>query len=129
MSKVNIEERVKQYVSIRDKIRDMEEKHKEELAPYKQVLEGLNSVLLKHLLAVGGDSVRTAAGTVYRSERASATIADAEAFMDYVIKNNEFSLLDKRANKTAVADFVKDNNRAPPGVNYSVMHVVGVRRS
>jgi hypothetical protein len=38
--------------------------------------------------------------------------------MDYVIANAAYDLLDRKANVTAVTEFIKENN-APPGVNFS----------
>jgi hypothetical protein len=125
----SIDRRVDQYVQIRDKIRDMEKAHDELIKPYKDALEQLGSVLLDHLTKTGLESARTASGTVYRSERVSATIQDVGAFWSYVEAAKAWELIDKRANKTAVTDYVKDNGSAPPGVNFSISHIVGVRRA
>jgi hypothetical protein len=48
--------------------------------------------------------------------------------MQHVIQNNSFELLDKRANVTAVKDYVKEHNTTPPGVNLSSITSIGVRR-
>ena len=126
---VAIEKRVEQYVQLRDLIKEIEQRHKEELQPYKDGLEALNGSLLKHLNAIGAESVRTNHGTVYRTNKDSATIADPKAFWDYVVTSKEFELIDKRANKTAVRDYIDDNGAPPPGGNYTQVSVVGVRRS
>jgi hypothetical protein len=125
----SIDARVDQYVQIRDKIRDMEKAHDEMIRPYKDALEQLGSLLLDHLNKTGLESARTASGTVYRSEKVSASVQDVSAFWGYVEGAKAWELIDKRANKTAVTDYVKNNGAAPPGVNYNVSHVVGVRRA
>jgi hypothetical protein len=124
----SIDTRVEQYVKIRDKIRDLEKAHDDTIKPYKDALEGLNALLLQHLQELGVESARTSSGTVYRSNKTSASVADPAAFFDFVLANKTFDLLDKRANKTAVTDYVKDTGSPPPGVNYTVSQVVGVRR-
>jgi hypothetical protein len=48
--------------------------------------------------------------------------------MRYVIANQKFELLDRRANVTAVKEFVKENKEQPPGCNLSAVETVGVRR-
>jgi hypothetical protein len=48
--------------------------------------------------------------------------------MKYVIDNNLFDLLDRKANVTAVKDHVKEKGALPPGVNLSAIETVGVRR-
>jgi len=125
---VDISKRVAQYVQMRDLIKVKETEFKEMLAPYKKALEGLNTVLLNHLNDIGGNSLNTDAGTVYRTEKKSASLADPAAFMDYVITNTAFDLIDRKANVTAVTEFVKENGTPPPGVNFSSAYVVGVRR-
>ena len=125
----SIDKRVEQYVQIRDQIRDMEKKHEEAIKPFKDVLEQLGAVLLDHLTRTGLESARTASGTVYRTERVSASIQDVSAFWGYVEGTQSWDLIDKRCNKTAVSDYVVTNGTPPPGVNYTVSHVVGVRRA
>jgi hypothetical protein len=127
--KVDIAKRIDQYVRLRDKITEIKERHKTELSPFNEALEQLNGLLLSHLNEIEGDSVRTAAGTVYRTAKKAATLADPEAFMRYVISEEQWDLLDRKANVTAVADFIEENDAPPPGVNFSTTYVVGVRRS
>lgn len=127
--KVGIDVRVDQYVKLRDKIKDIEARHKEELKPYKETLEKLNAVILAHLNLVGGESIRTSSGTAYVTEKKSASLADPQAFMEYVIGNEAWDLLDRKANAKAVADYIDENNAPPPGVNFTTTSVVGVRRS
>jgi hypothetical protein len=125
----DIATRVAQYVKLRDKIKAKEAEQKAELKPLKDTLEQLNAVLLAHLNQIGGDSVSTGGGTVYRTEKKSASLADAQAFMDYVIANQAFDLLDRKANVNAVEAHIQENDVPPPGVNFSSTFVVGVRRS
>jgi hypothetical protein len=125
---LDIDVRIKQYIQLRDKIKEVEAKHKEELKPYKQALETLSGVLLTHLQNIGGEGVRTQSGTVYVSEKKSASLADPAAFMDYVVSTERWDLLDRKANVTAVTDYISEFNAPPPGVNYSTMLTVGVRR-
>ena len=127
--KLDISKRVDQYVRLRDQIKKLDDEHKEQMKPYREALDKLNSVLLSHLIDIEGDSVRTQAGTVYRTAKKSASLADPDAFMRFVIGNEAWDLLDRKANVTAVADFIEENEATPPGVNFSTTYIVGVRRS
>lgn len=120
--------RVSQYVRLRDLIKEKDDAHKEQMAPYREALNDLNSLLLNQLNNAGADSVGTSAGTVYRTKKESASIADMEAFWGYIEKNDAFDLLDKRANVTAIRDFIEEFKVPPPGINFTTTHVVGVRR-
>lgn len=126
---VDFDKRVGQYIALRDKIKAIKDKQKLELAPYTETLEKLNGVLLGHLNTVGGDRVGTSHGTVYKTIKKSASIADASAFWTYVVTAGDFDMVDKKANATAVEAYIKANKTTPPGVNFSVLEVVGVQRS
>ena len=126
---LDIGKRVDQYVKLRDRIKALDDEHKARMKPFREMLEKLNGVLLQHLISVQGDSVRTGAGTVYRTEKKSASLADPEAFMRYVIENEVWDLLDRKANVTAVEDFISENKSPPPGVNFASRYEVGVRRA
>jgi hypothetical protein len=121
--------RVSQYVALRDLIKAQDDAHKKAMKPAKETLEQLNAVLLAHLNQVGANSAATDNGTVYRTEKKSASLADGKAFMDYVIAAGAWDLLDRKANVTAVEEFIKGNNAPPPGVNFSSTYIVGVRRA
>jgi len=129
MAGPNFETRVAQYVQLRDKIADIEKRHKEELRPFKEMQELLNAALLQHMVSSKAESVRTSAGTVYRSSKGSASIADHKAFWAFVENNGAWDLLDKKANVTAVRDYIEENKNPPPGITYTERQTVGVRRS
>lgn len=128
MNNVDFDKRVEQYVALRDKISVIKEKHKAELEPYTEHLEKLNAMLLGHLNTVGADKVGTEHGTVYKTIKKSASVADMTAFWEYVVTNGDFDMVDKRANPTAVEEYIKTQGVPPPGVNWNVFPLVGVRR-
>jgi hypothetical protein len=125
----DIKERVTQYIAIRDKIKALEAAHKEQLKPMKEALEQLGGVLMQFMTETGSDGIKTEAGTCYVTTRWSAALADADAFMRFVRETGNFDLLDRKANATAVRDYVEANTTLPPGVNLSSIQQVGVRRS
>jgi hypothetical protein len=124
----DVAKRVEQYVRLRDLIKNKDDEHKKAMAPYRETLEQLNSVLLSHLNSANADSMSTEFGTTYKSEKKSASIADGQVFMDYVITNSAWDLLDRKVNVLAAEEFIKSHNAPPPGTNFSVTHVAGVRR-
>ena len=123
------QKRVGQYVKVRDALREMEDAHKENVKPFVEVQNELTAWFMEHLEKCGATSVKTTEGTVYSSTRYSASLEDPKAFMDYVIANNAWDLLDRKANATAVRDFVETNHSPPPGAKLSAIRTVGVRRA
>lgn len=125
---VDINTRIAQFVRMRDKIKAMDDAHKKTMAPYREALEQLSGILLNHLKTINADSVAAKDGTVYRTVKHSASIADSNAFWAFIVANEAWDLLDKKANVTAVGDFIEEHQTPPPGVNFTSVMTVGVRR-
>jgi hypothetical protein len=125
----NIEEIVAQFVKLRDKIKEADDAHKAKTKDAREYLDKLTGKLLERLNEIGGESVKTGAGTVYRTTRRSATIADGETFRQFVITNEAFDIVDWKANANAVDDFIRSEGTPPPGVNFTTAFTVGVRRA
>lgn len=123
-----MEKRAGQFVALRDKKKEIEEKHKEELRPYNEALEALKSELAAGMDAMNVESVRTPCGTVSFTTKHNASVGDMAAFWTYVVTQGSFDLIDKKANVTAVKDHIDKHGVPPPGVNYNVLRDVGVRR-
>lgn len=121
--------RVKQAIDLRDKIKTIQKRQKEELRPYLEVQEKLEMLILSWLNATNSKNVATEHGTAYITTRNSATVADMEVFWQFVQEKGLYDLIDKRANAPAVAEFIEANGSAPPGVNFRQMQDVNVRRS
>ncbi len=95
----------------------------------EEVLDKIEAKLLETFDSAGMDSCKTEFGTAYASTRSTASVADPETFMNYVVENQEWSLLEKRVAKLAVEQFKAANGDIPPGVNYREERVVNIRRS
>lgn len=125
---VDVEKRVGQYIKLRDLKSEMEEKHEAELKPVKETMAMIEEELKSALNAVNATNMKTDAGTVSLSTKATASSADINAFWTWVITQGAFDMLDKKPNVTAITEYVQQNGVAPPGVNYSTFQRVGVRR-
>jgi hypothetical protein len=125
----DMEKRIRQFIGIRDKLKALDDAHKETRKPLLEIQEVLAGRIQAFMTANNLENLRTAAGTCYTTTRRTASLADPEAFMRYVIEHNAFDLMDRRANSTAVQDFVKKNKALPPGCNLNAIETVGVRRA
>lgn len=119
-------------VECRDKKRAVKAKYEAEVAVWTERFDKITSFLedflAKNVSLEDKASVSTPAGTFYRSKSYSASLADPQAFMDYVVANQKFELLDRRANVTAVRRFVTEQKGLPPGCNLNTKSTIGVRR-
>jgi len=126
----NVDAIVEVFLAVREKLKAMDDAHELLRKEWVEKKEKLSGWLLNFLDTNGLENAKTPSGTVHTTTRSSATLADADAFMRFVIDNNEYDLLDRRANATAVKEFVKSHDGSlPPGVNLSSMKTIGVRRA
>ena len=124
-----VDDIVTAYVRLRDQKAELKAQQAEAMKPYDEALAKLEAEALQILSDTGVESMKTSAGTVYKSVATSATVQDKSAFMDYIREHLAFDLLDVRANKTAVQDFVTENQDTPPGVVIRREMKVGFRRA
>lgn len=124
-----IRKRVDQFIQLRTRLREIDATHEE---ARKGLVHGINvieSFLMEHLDKIGANSIKTDAGTCYTSTRTTASLGDPAAFMNFVIANEEFDLLERRASSTAVQAYVKEHDGVlPPGVNLNMIRSLGVRK-
>jgi hypothetical protein len=124
---MDFETRIRQYREVRNQIKQLDEEHEAFMKDRRALLSWLGSDLLNMLNATNQDSAKTKEGTAYITTQVSATLEDAEAFRRHVIGTESWNLLDWRANKTAVKDFVAEKQEPPPGVAFNSIRTVGVR--
>jgi len=124
---MDFETRIRHYRFVRDEIKKLDEEHESFMKERRALLSWLGSDLLNMLNATGQDSAKTKEGTAYITTQVSATLRDAEEFRRFVIDGQRWDMLDWRANKTAVKDWVAEHQNEPPGVAYNPVRVVGVR--
>ena len=116
------------YLETRDAKLAIERKHKDHLKQYGEVMKKIEAKLFEHLQRHGMQSLSSDIGTAYVSHKRSATIADGEAFRNFVIENRAWDMLDWKANVTAVGDFLSDHEILPPGINYRVDQSINIMK-
>jgi len=123
-----IDQLIEKYIQLRDRKSEIKEKYETAVAQIDDGMEKVENIILAHLNANNLDSIAGSTGTAFKSTVTSATVQDRDAFMNYVRTNEAWHMLDARANKTAVAEYKRDHEAIPPGVNWREEIVVRVRR-
>jgi hypothetical protein len=127
---MKLSDAVSLYIKLRDRKAEIKAQMDEAIKPIQEKMDKLEVKLLEAFQATGVDSVKTEFGTAYTSVRTTASIADRDAFMEFVKAHSEWSLLEIRAAKLAVEQFrAANDNELPPGINIREERVVNVRRS
>ena len=121
---------VERYVKLRDRKAELKKAYEKSVEDIDTGLTKLENYLLKQMQEQGAESVRTNAGTAYISKKASATVSDKDAFKNFLAgQDDPFAFIDLKANKPAIEEYSKEHQDVPPGINWTVINAVGVRRA
>lgn len=121
---------VELYIKLRDKRAQRKAAFENDDADDKQKQEKIEALLLVRFANAGLESIKTPAGTAYKTVKTSATIADKDAFfLNWVIPNAQWEFLDIKANKTSILDYKAQNNDLPPGISWREEVAINVRRT
>lgn len=120
---------VEGYIKLRDAKATRKAAYEADVAKIETMMAKVEGKLLAYFQESGIESVRTDAGTAYKSARTSATVADRDAFFEFVREHDAYGMLEARCSKNAVAEWKEANGDLPPGLNWSEEVVVGFRRS
>jgi len=123
-----VNKRIDQFIMVRDALKKLEDEYDTKKKPLTDLKDRLSGWLQAHMDKTGAKSIRTDSGTCSATVRYTASLADADIFMRFVIDNGLYDLLDRRANPTSVRAYVENHDKLPPGVNLNAMKTVGVRR-
>lgn len=124
---MKIDEMTKSYLRLREIKSQYEKEHKERVAKINKAMKQIEGAFLEHFNDTGQDSAKTEFGTPYVSLRESYSVADRDSYLDFVIENEAWEMLENRINKRAVEEYKKENGELPPGINYSAERVINVR--
>jgi hypothetical protein len=119
---------VDKYLAIRQKKREMEARHKEELAPINKALSALEDYFQSAMDQNGLEQLKSGSGTAYKSVQTSVKASDKIAFLEWVKQHEAWHLLDIRPAKTAVEEFIDEEGTPPPGVDMTRHLKVNVRK-
>lgn len=122
-----VDSRVETYIKVRTILKQKKAEYEKSIEALVDLQNGLTDWLQTFLENSKVDSAKTKHGTVYKSTKYSASLADPEAFMAFVKANDRFDLMDRKANAVAVKEYVEANTTLPPGVNLTALRTVGVR--
>lgn len=120
---------VEKYITLRDRRDTVMREAKEKAAKFDTVLDKIEAVILATFDDVGVDSVKTGAGTAYKSKRTSAKVADWDTVLHYIAEHGLWNMLERRVAKVAVEEYKDAHGELPPGVDWREEITINVRRS
>lgn len=124
---MDYETAVKKYTELRDKNAQIQADADKAIAENKEKMEKLGTWMQLKAEKDGLESVKTKFGTVFWTVGARCTVANGEAFFDFVQEKKAWELVEKRASKVAVRDWLETHKQLPPGVDYVTYKQINVR--
>jgi hypothetical protein len=126
---MKVDELTKLYIQLRDALDEQTRAYKELKARVEAAQLEIEVELMRKLEALGVTNFKCEHGTAFKTTKTTASMADWDAFMQFVRDGEHYEFLNHSVNKTAVADYMEANDgEIPPGVNWRAEQVVQVRR-
>jgi len=128
-TKPDLNKLVSVYLKIRDKKAEITGELNSKIEELDTKLKLISSALLEHCKEGNVESVRTEAGTFYRSTRTKYWTGDWEAMSKFIVKHDAVDLMEKRLHQGNMRTFLEENPELlPPGLNVDSEYTVTVRR-
>lgn len=117
------------YIELRDKVAVIKKRAEEEIKPLQDFMDVIASKMLSDLNDSGETSKKTEAGTAFKKQSTFIGVADWDEVMKYIIDNQQWQMLNRAVNKSAVMEYMKEHeDQVPPGVNLTQRFEVQFRK-
>ena len=129
-AEVPLEKLTRIYIKMRDKKSEVSQELEEKVAKIEADMKAVKTAILQHMKDIGAESLRTEAGTVYRTVRTMYATSDWESMHKFILEHGVPELLEKRIQQTNMKAFLEDNpDLLPPGLNANAEYSVTIKRS
>jgi len=117
------------YIKMRDKRKELAAAFEAEDSRIEAQMDMVAEELLKLCKDIGADSIKTAAGTVFRSVRTRYETTDWESMYNFILEHDIPQVLERRISTTNMKQFLDENpTLMPVGMNINNRYTVTVRR-
>ena len=125
---MKVDEAIALYIEKRDEKTALKKVYDDAVKDIDELLKKIENKFLEQFIKSGQTSTNTPAGTAFTKQRTSDKVIDRAAFLDFVKENDAFDFIENKCNKTALDQFIAENNDLPPGVTRTSETVVQIRR-
>jgi hypothetical protein len=117
------------YIKIRDKRAELKAAFEEQDTVLEAQINAIKSELLDYCKSQNIDSVRTQAGTFYRTIKTRYWTNDWDSMNKFILEHEVPQFYEKRLNQTVMKQFLEENpDVLPPGLNVDSEYVITVRK-
>ena len=117
------------YIKMRDKRKELLAEFEAQDSKIEAQMDMVAEELLKLCKDIGADSIKTQAGTVFRSVRTRYETTDWESMYNFILEHDIPQVLERRISTTNMKQFLDENPALMPvGMNINNKYTVTVRR-
>jgi hypothetical protein len=129
-AEVPIEKLTRIYIKMRSKKEELNRELEDRIGKLETDMKTVKTAILDHMKSMGAESLRTEAGTVYRTIRTIYSTTDWESMNKFILEHGVPELLEKRLHQTNTKAFLEENPELlPPGLNANMEYSVTIKRS
>jgi len=117
------------YIKMRDKRKELLAEFEAQDSKIEAQMDMVAEELLKLCKDIGADSIKTQAGTVFRSVHTRYETTDWESMYNFILEHDIPQVLERRISTTNMKQFLDENPALMPvGMNINNKYTVTVRR-
>lgn len=126
---IGVDKLVSVYIKLRDRKAELQKEFSEKEAALDAKMDLVKAALLDHCNTANVESVRTTAGTFYRTMKQRFWTSDWGSMNNFIMENDALDLLEKRIHQTNMRTFLEEHpDKLPPGLNVDSEYTITVRR-
>ena len=113
-------------IELRDKLDTKKKTYEADIKEDVENIELLENLLGEEINRLGGQAIKTAYGTAYRSTVTSFRVAERETWLNWVFSEDQREMLTTNVAKEAVKEYA-DKHGLPPGLKQATIYRTNVR--
>jgi hypothetical protein len=126
---VNVSALLDKYIELRDGVERINKKAKDEAAPLVKAMETIETYFMKLANETGQTQFGNDSVVAFTTTKTGCNIADKERYKAWLLEDPaRWRTLTLTANKTAIAEHIGAAGTPPPGINWTVMKDIQIRR-
>jgi hypothetical protein len=103
---VSLEKLTRVYIKMREKKAEISQELEAKMSEMEEKMKTVKTAILDHMKELGAESLRTDAGTVYRTVRTTYSTNDWDSMNKFILEYSVPELLEKRIHQTNMKVFL-----------------------
>lgn len=128
MADIKIGRVVEKYMRLRSDKERIVNETKAITAKIQEEMNLLETYIMQQMEVDDVTSYKTKHGTAFKTTRDFAKVGDWDSMLEFVRKNDAWQLLEKRVSKQAVQSYLDAGEPLPPGVDWTSVVEINIRK-